>query len=416
MFDGVVTGLVIGLVAMGIVLVYRSTRVINFAVGNMGLVGAALLAVARRRVRRAVLARRARRRWSSARSPARSSSWSVIRRLFNAPRVIVLVATIGIAQLVARRSSPRSRRSTTLGARLPVADRRRRGATSSGIRVTGAAARDRSSSCRSSPSRWGGCSTAPLRARRCKASADNPDLARLTGINPKLVSTAVWAIAGLPGDALVMLWPARRGSAQDLVTLGPSTLVRALAAAVIAGHGLVPAGAASPGSSSASSQALISFNFLDQPGLVDFLLLVAVLVAVALPEPARAGGDADLLVRARRCGRSPSGCATIWWVRQLDRVVLGAAGAVARRAAAAGHRSRRATCSTPSIAGFALCALSVTVLTGWAGQLSLGQMAFAGLGALLAAALTRGPRVDIGWRDTRLLTAGSRAAVRAVDR
>ena len=44
---------------MGIVLVYRSTRVINFAVGNMGLVGASLLALLVGQVRRAVLARRA---------------------------------------------------------------------------------------------------------------------------------------------------------------------------------------------------------------------------------------------------------------------------------------------------------------------------------------------------------------------
>jgi branched-subunit amino acid ABC-type transport system permease component len=44
-FNGVISGLVIGLLAMGIVLVYRSTRVINFAVGNMGLVGASLRAV-----------------------------------------------------------------------------------------------------------------------------------------------------------------------------------------------------------------------------------------------------------------------------------------------------------------------------------------------------------------------------------
>ena len=44
-FDGFVSGLVIGLLAMGIVLIYRATRVINFAVGNMGPVGASLLAL-----------------------------------------------------------------------------------------------------------------------------------------------------------------------------------------------------------------------------------------------------------------------------------------------------------------------------------------------------------------------------------
>ena len=49
-----------------------------------------------------------------------------------------------------------------------------------------------------------------------------------------------------------------------------------------------------------------------------------------------------------------------------------------------------------TIACFAICGLSLIVLTGWAGQLSLGQMAFAGFGALVAAALTRGLALDLG--------------------
>ena len=44
-FDGVITGLLYALLAMGIVLIYRATRVINFAVGAMGLVGGALFAL-----------------------------------------------------------------------------------------------------------------------------------------------------------------------------------------------------------------------------------------------------------------------------------------------------------------------------------------------------------------------------------
>ena len=47
---------------------------------------------------------------------------------------------------------------------------------------------------------------------------------------------------------------------------------------------------------------------------------------------------------------------------------------------------------------FAIVALSLTILTGWAGQLSLGQFAFVGLGAILSAALVRGMEFDIfGW-------------------
>ena len=45
LFWTIVQGLIFGLLAMGIVLIYRSTRVINFAVGNMGLPGATLFAL-----------------------------------------------------------------------------------------------------------------------------------------------------------------------------------------------------------------------------------------------------------------------------------------------------------------------------------------------------------------------------------
>jgi ABC-type branched-subunit amino acid transport system ATPase component/ABC-type branched-subunit amino acid transport system permease subunit len=54
------------------------------------------------------------------------------------------------------------------------------------------------------------------------------------------------------------------------------------------------------------------------------------------------------------------------------------------------------------ILAFAICAVSVTVLTGWGGQLSLGQMAFAGIGALSAAAFSRGITVNMGWRSHRI--------------
>ena len=58
----------------------------------------------------------------------------------------------------------------------------------------------------------------------------------------------------------------------------------------------------------------------------------------------------------------------------------------------------------------AIVAVSVTVLTGWAGQLSLGQAAFAGVGALSAGALIRGVTLNIGWRSHRL----AKGAVRPV--
>ena len=98
LFDGVVTGMVYGLVAMGIVLVYRSTRVINFAVANIGFIGAGIFAL--------LVAQYGVPFWIAAFvglllgcAYGAVVELIVIRRLFTAPRVIVLVATIGIAQL-----------------------------------------------------------------------------------------------------------------------------------------------------------------------------------------------------------------------------------------------------------------------------------------------------------------------------
>ena len=52
-----------------------------------------------------------------------------------------------------------------------------------------------------------------------------------------------------------------------------------------------------------------------------------------------------------------------------------------------------------SIACFAICAMSLSVITGWAGQLSLAQMTFAGFGALFAAAFNRGFELDVWFVD-----------------
>ena len=52
-----------------------------------------------------------------------------------------------------------------------------------------------------------------------RASATNVDLARLTGISPKLVSTAVWTIAGFLSAVAVVLTASDQGST-DLVHIG----------------------------------------------------------------------------------------------------------------------------------------------------------------------------------------------------
>jgi ribose/xylose/arabinose/galactoside ABC-type transport system permease subunit len=97
-FIGVVRGLIVALIAMGIVLIYRSSRVINFAVADLGVPAAALLALMAGKAHWPY--------WPSLALAVGAGTLSgtvvelaVIRRLFKAPRVIVLVATIGVAEL-----------------------------------------------------------------------------------------------------------------------------------------------------------------------------------------------------------------------------------------------------------------------------------------------------------------------------
>ena len=73
-----------------------------------------------------------------------------------------------------------------------------------------------------------------------RAAASNSDLARMTGINPKMVSTGVWAIAGFLGTVAILLIATDQTSA-DLVHIGPDTLLRGMVGGADRRHGVVPA-------------------------------------------------------------------------------------------------------------------------------------------------------------------------------
>ena len=91
-------GLAIAVIAVGVVLVYRATRIINFAVGNMGVVGADSAVAAGGAVPRAVLGGAGVALVVGLAFGAVVDA-TIIRRLRKSPRVVVLVATIGVAQI-----------------------------------------------------------------------------------------------------------------------------------------------------------------------------------------------------------------------------------------------------------------------------------------------------------------------------
>ena len=156
-----------------------------------------------------------------------------------------------------------------------------------------------------------------------RAAATNADLARLTGISPKLVSTAIWTIAGFLSTVSVILYATQQGSA-ELVSIGPETLLLGLTAALDRRHDVVPASRSAARSASACSTRCSSSTSRTTTGLVQFVLFILVLVLVARMSRADdAGGESFSF--APRVPPVPERLREIWWVRRMPQLVAGVA-------------------------------------------------------------------------------------------
>jgi ABC-type branched-subunit amino acid transport system ATPase component/ABC-type branched-subunit amino acid transport system permease subunit len=391
LFIGVVRGMIIALIAMGIVLVYRSSRVINFAVGDLGVPATALLAI--------MVGLHHWPYWLALVAALLIGAASgavvelaVIRRLFKAPRVIVLVATIGVAELAqaVTRALP-NYRTGTLTTAFPTPFKGQwnlgGGVTMSGAQLLALVA---------VPVATLGLWWLLSRTRfgeAVRASVSNPDLARLTGMNPKMLSTGVWTIAGFL-SALAVILIATDSTSTNLVTIGPDTLLRGLVAAMVGGMLSFPVAFVAAIAIGILDQVL-TFNFTSQTGLLQFVLFLAVLVLVGWVSK-KAEPDTSGFQFAPRVRAIPDRLREIWWVRHLS-LIGGLAALAVGLVIPLIFRESSQQFTYSEIMAFAVCATSVTVLTGWAGQLSLGQMAFAGIGALCGAAFERGFSLDVGW-------------------
>ncbi len=397
LFNGAIQGVVYGLLAISIILVYRSTKVINFAAGNMGSIASALFALMVVQYDVAfwvalVIALAVGTLFGAV------VELVVVRRLFDAPRVILLVATIGVAQLALALTTafpeieePQARYPQAIGSSFDVGDITIRGSQLVVLIVAPVIVVVLS---------WFLYRT--MAGRTVRSAAGDPDLTRLSGANPKIHSTIVWSIGGLISSVALILVGGLDGSAVDVASLGPASLLRALAAALIARFAFFGR-AMFVGVLIGMLEALVRFNFLGDPGRIEAILLVIVLVAIAVQEraePTRIGAGGAFTF-APKVDPMPDRLRSIFWVRNLDRIAMVAMLAIGIILPLVVTQPSRHVLYA-SILAFAVCALSLTVLTGWAGQLSLGQMAFAGIGALTAAGFTRGLEIDWILFDRRI--------------
>ena len=390
-FGVVLLGLLIGalnsLVALGLVLVYRAGKYVNFAQGGIGAAGAVIagklivvngvpyvLAVGSGIAASVLL--------------AGLVEILFVRRLFKAPRLILTVATIGIAQLFGAfevgvnafwrdDTQIQPRIDFPLDLQVSVGGVLFRGEHLVVLAVF--------------PLVVGGLflflrSTAFGVA--VQASAENADRARLLGISVRRVSTAVWMIAGLLAGITAVLQAPIVGFSFGAAA-GPGLLLRALAPAMIAGLTGLWGTVAAALALGVFEQALV-WNF-DSAGPVDAALFVVILVA--------------LLVRRRRASRTTEGeessFAASTRIRPFPRELAGI------RSVRAGRLLLRsvllfAVVALPSVLSisqrnlasllliYMIAALSLTVLSGFAGQISFGHWAFVGFGALFGGWLVVG--------------------------
>ena len=378
---GAITGMTYGILAVGLVLVYRANRVVNFAHGEIGAFGAAVCGV--------LVVRSGFPFWVAFAIGITVSAGigaftevTVIRRLRTAPKLMSLVATLGVAQFLLAFSAVVNSQARS-GSTFPQPS----GMPEFKIGVL-LVTRAYSAMLFISPLIVLGI-VLFLRYSRfglaLRAAAANTERARMVGISAGRMSTLAWAIAGgVAAYTTVLIIPTRGFITAE--TLGPVLLLRALAPAVIARMTSLPV-ALGAGIAIGLVDQILIFNY-PTSGVSEIILLATIVVA--------------LLFQARRSGRVeerqdwaalqpwpvlPEAFRAVWAIRNLGKIVFGVTVALA---AWAGWVSSNSTAVTlVAIAAFSLIGLSIGVITGLGGQLALGQFALAGVGATVSYLVAR---------------------------
>ena len=387
---GLVTGLTYAAFAAGFVLIYRSTGVLNFAHGEVGAFGVALFVL--------LLAQYGLNWWLSfglalaaCAAIGMAIELIVIRRLFSSPRLVVLIATIGVGQIV-------------LFAKFQLPSVAAPGPISPPFKATWTPTDHIRLQAREIivllviPVLIGALAWFIARTRfglAVRASASNPDTARVYGTSPRRTSTIVWTISGAFAAATAIFLAPLQGinSAQaGTAAIAEPLLLRVLVVSLLARMRSLP-GTLAGGLAVGVAEQLIRSN-VDSANrsVVDVYLFLAVLVVVLLV--IRTTGQQESWSLAPRVQAVPSRLESLWWVRHLNAMGFVALfGFFALLGLALSSASSLFTWT--SILLFAMVVLSMTVLTGWAGQLSLGQFAFVGLGGLTVLGLTHGNDIPV---------------------
>jgi branched-chain amino acid transport system permease protein len=395
MVDGIALGSLYGILAVGILVIYKTTRVVNFAAAAIGAVPAIL-----------ALMLDVERHWAYwlvapialVGGPIVGFAVDVLvmRKLSRAPRLIVTVATIGIAQALGALAffipfwlsdnsvsisvvpTPWQAFAIHDGRGQPILTGDQIAALVATLLLTVTLG-------------------AFMRYTRLgialRAAAVNGDRAALLGVPVKLVGTVAWMLAGLIGSTAIFVQAPLIGVPRD-ATLGFDTLLFALAAAVVAKMEKI--GLALGAGMAVGVLVFASVASSGGPDVADAIMLVVVLGALLVSQRGRLSRAFDSGVETWQALHQfraiPAELRDLPAVRTARTwLILAVVGGAVALGAFVGIPSMPFLIELPI---FGIVAVSLVVLTGWAGQISLGQFGFVAAGALVGGGLAANHNID----------------------
>jgi branched-chain amino acid transport system permease protein len=386
---GAIDGSLLALLAVGLVLIYRANRIINFAQADLGAVGGLLgvLLIAGPHVPffLAMFIGVA-----TAVAIGALTEFLFVRRFAKAPRLILTVATIGIAQICAGGElllpKPFGRDITPQIKRTPL--------DFFHFRIT-----------KRDPILFGGShllavlvvtvATGALIAFfrytrigiAVRGAAESSERAEQLGVPVKWIGTLVWVIAAIL-SALALFLKAPIAGVPIGSVVGPQILLGALAAAIIGRMENLPV---TFGAAVVIGVLQNATKYATGRGTLADAILFAIIMG------------AFLLQRRGRVSRADESGASSWSlikeVRPIPRElvhlpevriglkVVGGLFAAALVIVPLFLKPLSVNLLFEQGAMFAMIGISLVVLTGWAGEISIGQVAFFALGAATAAKL-----------------------------
>jgi branched-chain amino acid transport system permease protein len=390
--NGAIIGSLYGLVAVGLILIYRANRIINFAQASIGAAPAVLAIL--------LVVQRGMSYWWAVPMVVLGSvlvgalvEIVFIRRFTKAPRLILTLATIGIAQFLGffevvmpqwvggiRKArvdfeSPFVDSATTIGGVRFTLDHLITIILVVGLTVALALFFKRTRT-----------------GMAVRASAENAERAALLGVPVTRIATIVWMIAALLSAVGVFQRTSVTGTL-PVGLAGTATLLFGLVPAVVARMENIPTALVTGMVMGVIDQCV--FYTTRNATVAGALVLPLLLVAL-------------LLQRSKLSRAEDTGVAT--WrqvkefravpteLRHLREVVLGqwvlriaVLGLIVAFPYLAGP-GRQDVASLLII--YAIVGVSLVILTGWGGQISLGHFAFAGLGAAVAGGVVANHQTD----------------------